>query len=154
MNNKMVKIQIIKQEIDKKVTLENYLDMDENERGLAYFVEQKKNNELKSNLNGIGKHLNTGEVVDKLEIEGLTTTIYNKWLCANNYGELRRAEGQKVRYFHPNENFISSIVKNGYAQNGLTSTGKPKVSYRPEFIDKLKRDDIIESLQQYVQQQG
>lgn len=99
---------------------------------------------------GNKKYLSTTDVVNRLEIENLTTTLFNRWLCENKFGDMKVLQGQKKAYFHPNEKFCKNIARNGYALTGYTTTNKPKISYKPAIMEVLNQNETKQSIINFV----
>lgn len=73
-----------------------------------------------------------------LRIEGLTTTLLNKWFCENGFGEMKKLQHQRNRFFCPNERFEKYVAYEGYSLTGLTiNNNKTKVFYSTSMVDRL-----------------
>lgn len=137
------------------IGLNDYLDMSEDDKAIAFFNERKRSKALQGKLinaeDGVNKYWSTAEVVKRLNIDKLTTTILNKWFCSIGYGEMRRFKNQKNRYFHPNENFETNIAKLGYATTGKSlNNNKPKISYKPNIIEVLNKEETRKSIEEFI----
>lgn len=107
----------------------------------------------KDKEDGRNKHLCTTEVVECLNIENLTSTLYNKWLCHHKFGKMIKVKGENKVYFQPNQKFENSVAKNGYAHTGTTRTGKTKVSYNPSILEVLNQVETRQSIIDFVQRE-
>lgn len=87
---------------------------------------------------GNNKIISCTTVVAMLRIEGLTTTLLNKWFCENGFGEMKRLQHQRNRFFSPNEKFEKYVAYEGYSLTGSTiNKDKTKVFYSTSMVDRL-----------------
>lgn len=87
---------------------------------------------------GNNKIISCTTVVAMLRIEGLTTTLLNKWFCENGFGEMKKLQHQRNRFFCPNERFEKYVAYEGYSLTGLTiNNNKTKVFYSTSMVDRL-----------------
>lgn len=105
---------------------------------------------VKDSFDGENMIITCGQVVDALNIEGLTTTIFNKWLEYMGLGEYVRFEGEKKKVFQPNDEYIKMFVKDGMAVTGTTfKRDKVKCVYTTKLVNTIK-ENYIDNLRQYV----
>ena len=115
---------------------------------LGYQIKiQEKNDMIDEVRDGREKVLTLTQVVKELNVEGLTTTMFNKWLVSRDLGQYKRFNSEKRRTFQPNENFMEYIAEEGYGLTGHTADGKKvKVMYSWDMvarIEKLYKADIV-----------
>ena len=110
--------------------------------------------EVKGAKNGKDKVLTATQVVRELNLEGLTTTILNRWFVSRDLGAYKRFNCEKKRTFQPNQNFMRFIAQEGYCLTGHTVDGtKIKVVYSWDMIkriEKLYKKDILEFIENTI----
>lgn len=105
---------------------------------------------IKDSFDGENMIITCGQVVDELKIEGLTTTIFNKWLEHMGLGEYTRFPGEKKKVFQPNEEYIKMFVKDGMAVTGKTfKRDKIKCVYTTKLVNTIK-SNYMDNLRQFV----
>ena len=93
---------------------------------------------IKGLKDGNNKIISCTTVVAMLRIEGLTTTLLNKWFCENGFGEMKKLQHQRNRFFCPNERFEKYVAYEGYSLTGMTiNNNKTKVFYSTSMVDRL-----------------
>lgn len=147
-NNTSTNVHITKSDLSEK----QILALDILEGGSKAVISARKLIDIETGelKDGNKKYLSTTDVVNKLEIENLNSTLFHRWLCNNKFGDMRVLQGQKKAYFHPNDKFCQNIARNGYALTGVTSTGKPKISYKPSIIEVLNETETRQSIIDFV----
>ena len=99
-----------------------------------------------SSIDGKGLVITLGQLVDRLNISGLSTTIFNDWLVYRVLGEKVKFGDEKRYTFQPNENWFDFFCADGMSITGTTTTGKVKVEYThkmTDIINKHYREDLI-----------
>jgi hypothetical protein len=91
------------------------------------------------------------EVVKRLNIPKLTTTIFNEWLTHKKYGRFIMFQGDKKRTWQPNESFDNLLGK-GYSVNSMPSNknGKIKVFYTENIIEAINGSILRSELEEFV----
>jgi len=134
----------IEKQIKPQITEKQLLVLDIYEGGIKAIEGHKKlskieiDEALKGLKDGNNKIISCTTVVAMLRIEGLTTTLLNKWFCKNGFGEMKRLPHQRNRFFCPNERFEKYVAYEGYSFTGLTTnSNKTKVFYSTSMVDRL-----------------
>ena len=113
-------------------------------------VEIAKEEAIKEERNGNDKIVNLSTIVKEVNVEGLTTTIFNEWLCEQGFGEMVQYErNKKRRIFTPNDTFFNVLATKGYILTGKTLNSNVKIIYTIRMIDYAKEN--IESIREYIE---
>lgn len=99
--------------------------------------------------NGNNKIMNLSNIIKELKVEGLTTTIFNEWLCNEGFGDMVIYEGNKNRTFKPNQRFFHLLATEGYSLTGQMLNGRIKVVYSSKMLEYAQQN--IGHLTKYVQ---
>lgn len=127
-------------EVDKnsKIYEEKMKIQEENARLKLELVKKELKKKIDDLQDGNNKIMSVSQLVNNLEIPGLTTTIFNKWLCKKGFGEYKLFPGEKRRIFQPNVNFEKYISGKGYSLTGTTNKkNKVIVTYSQDMIKRI-----------------
>lgn len=127
-------------EVDKnsKMYEEKIKIQEENARLKLELVKKELKQKIDDLQDGNNKIMSVSQLVNSLEIPGLTTTIFNKWLCKKGFGEYKLFPGEKRRIFQPNANFEKYISGKGYSLTGTTNKkNKVIVTYSQDMIKRI-----------------
>lgn len=102
--------------------------------------------------NGNNKILTLTDVVRRLDIKGLTTTLFNNWLVYKGNGEWIKFKGDKNKTFQPNERYCDLIAYEGYSLTSVSTDkkGKKKVIYTSEMINIINTTALRFDLEKFV----
>lgn len=113
-------------------------------------IEIAKNEAIKEERNGNDKVTNLSTIVKEVNIDGLTTTIFNEWLCEQGFGEMVEYAGNKKRrVFTPNDSFFNVLASEGYILTGKTLKSNVRIIYTTRMIEYVKEN--MQSLKEYVE---
>lgn len=132
--------ELIQIEVDKnsKIYEEKIKIQEENARLKLELVKKELKQKIDDLQDGNNKIMSVSQLVNSLEIPGLTTTIFNKWLCKKGFGEYKLFPGEKRRIFQPNANFEKYISGKGYSLTGTTNKkNKVIVTYSQDMIKRI-----------------
>lgn len=134
---------------NKKLLREN-VELEQHNKNL----EKEKDSlldEVEEFMDGNNRIQTAKQLVDKLKIPHLTTTILHEWFCSRQFGEMKMEKSGKKRYFAPNENFFEFIAKIGCSFTGTTVKGdKVKIIYDEFMFDRIV-EFHYDSLVEYVE---
>lgn len=113
-------------------------------------IKEKHKIELKQKRDGNNRILSgVWEVVQMLNIKGLTTKIFTEWMVDKGLGQYILFDGDTKKTFQPTKLFIDYVSKEGYSLTGKTYTGKIKVIYTTEFVTRIM-DKHMASIVEFV----
>lgn len=108
---------------------------------------------IKEERNGTDKIANLSSIIKQVNIDGLTTTIFNEWLCEQGFGEMVQYDkNRKRRIFTPNDKFFNVLASEGYILTGKTLKSNVKIIYTTRMIEYIKEN--IELLKEYIRKRN
>ncbi len=115
-------------------------------------IKAKHELELKLERDGNNKILSgVYEVVNQLNINGLTTTIFNSWMEKKGLIKYVTFSGEKKKTAQPTQLFFDYVSKTGFSLTTAPSdkSGKIKMIYTTAFVDRII-DNHMASLIEYT----